>query len=94
MMVPQFRPVRHESHKTAAKEWIKIWCDVSSTCIDPYDPKGSDRIQMRLRPVIRDEANWFTDCWVVEEGVRYSFESLNRSCLQFESEDTLKVRVF
>ena len=67
---------------------------VSSTSIDPYDPKGSDRIQTRLRPVTCDKANWFTDCWVVEEGVRYSFESLKSIVSTVRLEDTLKVRVF
>jgi len=57
---PWFRLVRHKLPKMTAKEWIKAWCDTPG--IDPYDPKGSDRIQTRLRPVIRDEANWFTDC--------------------------------
>ena len=91
---PRFRLVRHKLPKMTAKEWIKIWCDVSSTGINPYDPKGSDRIQTRLRPVIHDEANWFTDCWVVEEGVQYSFQSLNQSCLLFNQKIHWRCKYF
>ena len=56
---------------------------VSSTSINLYDPKGSDRILMRLRPAICDEISWFMDGLVVKGGVWYSFEYLNWLCLGF-----------